>query len=200
MNLNKGAMFGLDARIALAIFGALSVISGAALYSAIQESKAVALLSDMNEFSKAVESYFLDTGVYPPSDAATSNLNISGLTENNGVSGWNGPYISYEEALTPTDYVYNHPTYGAISIFRARGHDWPSWSTGNYRCYKASVEPCYVAVMVEGIPMEILRKLEEKVDGVKSTTDEELTGRFRYISTGYAILMGIPYDKSQSFS
>lgn len=38
---NKGAMFGLDARIALAIFGALSVISGAALYSAIQESSTV---------------------------------------------------------------------------------------------------------------------------------------------------------------
>tara|TARA_Y100001960_G_scaffold323342_1_gene401616 strand:- start:381 stop:521 length:141 start_codon:yes stop_codon:yes gene_type:complete len=35
---NKGAMFGLDARIALAIFGALSVISSAALYSAIQEA------------------------------------------------------------------------------------------------------------------------------------------------------------------
>ena len=33
----KAAMFGLDARIALAIFGALSVISGAALYSAIQQ-------------------------------------------------------------------------------------------------------------------------------------------------------------------
>lgn len=31
----KAAMFGLDARIALVIFGALSVISGAALYSAI---------------------------------------------------------------------------------------------------------------------------------------------------------------------
>ena len=38
-SLKKGAMFGLDARIALAIFGALSVISGAALYSAIKESK-----------------------------------------------------------------------------------------------------------------------------------------------------------------
>ncbi len=37
--LNKGAMFGLDARIALAIFGALSVISGAALYSAIKQAK-----------------------------------------------------------------------------------------------------------------------------------------------------------------
>jgi hypothetical protein len=34
--MKKGAMFGLDARIALAIFGALSVISGASLYSEIK--------------------------------------------------------------------------------------------------------------------------------------------------------------------
>jgi hypothetical protein len=32
MIYKKGAMFGLDARIALAIFGALSVISGVASY------------------------------------------------------------------------------------------------------------------------------------------------------------------------
>jgi len=44
---NKGAMFGLDSRIALAIFGALSVISGAALYSAIQEAKATALYNEL---------------------------------------------------------------------------------------------------------------------------------------------------------
>lgn len=37
--MKKGAMFGLDARIALAIFGALSVISGAALYSAYKTQK-----------------------------------------------------------------------------------------------------------------------------------------------------------------
>lgn len=41
--MKKGAIFGLDARIALAILGALYVISGAALYSAIQESKTTKL-------------------------------------------------------------------------------------------------------------------------------------------------------------
>ncbi len=40
--IKKAAMFGLDARIALVIFGALSVISGAALYSAIQQAKTTA--------------------------------------------------------------------------------------------------------------------------------------------------------------
>ena len=49
----KGGMFGLNARIALAIFGALSVISGAALYSAIQQSKAISVLTTAKEIGKA---------------------------------------------------------------------------------------------------------------------------------------------------
>ena len=52
--MKKGAMFGLDARIALAIFGALSVILGAALYSAIQEAKNQQIISMFSEISKAL--------------------------------------------------------------------------------------------------------------------------------------------------
>tara|TARA_Y100001960_G_scaffold333703_1_gene440401 strand:+ start:58 stop:294 length:237 start_codon:yes stop_codon:yes gene_type:complete len=62
----KAAMFGLDARIALAIFGTLSVISGAALYSAIQDAKAMALLTEMREVTKAWEQFYLDTGAEKP--------------------------------------------------------------------------------------------------------------------------------------
>lgn len=66
MFYKKGAMFGLDARISLAIFGALSVISGAALYSAIQNSKATALYVQLSELGKAWESYYIDTGLFYP--------------------------------------------------------------------------------------------------------------------------------------
>jgi hypothetical protein len=45
-------MFGLDARIALAIFGALSVISGAALYSAIQDARVTAIVITYNRVFK----------------------------------------------------------------------------------------------------------------------------------------------------
>ena len=55
-------MFGLDARIALAIFGALSVISGAALYSAIQQAKVTETVTELDNISKAWAQYYLDTG------------------------------------------------------------------------------------------------------------------------------------------
>lgn len=53
--LRKAAMFGLDARIALAIFGALSVISGAVLYSAIKQAKTEALRQYFVELIKVSE-------------------------------------------------------------------------------------------------------------------------------------------------
>ena len=62
LSTQKGAMFGLDARIALAIFGGLSVITGAVLYKVIQQVKVTSAVATLNELSKAVESYMLDTG------------------------------------------------------------------------------------------------------------------------------------------
>lgn len=99
--MNKGAMFGLDARIALAIFGALSVISGAALYSAIKDAREQRIITSVIELGKGVESYYLDTGVMP--DISTTNttvLDIVQLIKNtDNIKGWKGPYIS-EEILT----------------------------------------------------------------------------------------------------
>tara|TARA_Y100001960_G_scaffold332552_1_gene433522 strand:- start:5346 stop:5945 length:600 start_codon:yes stop_codon:yes gene_type:complete len=94
MKFNKAAMFGLDARIALAIFGALSVISGAALYSAIQQAKVVSFVAQMEEFAKAYTQYYLDTGLDMPTysvnpDFLVSNRAIENLDSN---TDWKGPY------------------------------------------------------------------------------------------------------------
>ena len=100
--MKKAAMFGLDARIALAIFGALSVISGAALYSAIKQARAISYLTEMQEFAKAWEAFYLDTGVeFIPAVAGPTNANYYVMTGANletkpsGVNNWNGPYASY---------------------------------------------------------------------------------------------------------
>ncbi len=89
-------MFGLDARIALAIFGALSVISGAALYSAIESSRLEQARQRMIEMSKAVEAFYLDTG-QTLSMYNTVAINIAELVEDPSINGWNGPYIQAEK-------------------------------------------------------------------------------------------------------
>jgi len=95
MKYKKGAMFGLDARIALAIFGALSVISGAALYSAIQDARNTALYQDVTEIMKSYEQYYLDTGSQLIQNTANPGYVLdAGNIVNNYASdsSWSGPY------------------------------------------------------------------------------------------------------------
>tara|TARA_Y100000590_G_scaffold349124_1_gene400525 strand:+ start:475 stop:951 length:477 start_codon:yes stop_codon:yes gene_type:complete len=103
MLIKRGAMFGLDARIALAIFGALSVISGAALYSAIQAAKNEAKVQTGLELYKGIEQYMLDKGEL----FATGNVTYTdvGLIAKNFDSDplWNGPY--YGESTSTRIYI-----------------------------------------------------------------------------------------------
>ncbi|MCP4354221.1 MAG: hypothetical protein GY793_01065 [Proteobacteria bacterium] len=103
MKNQKGIMFGLDARIALAIFGALSLIVGTALYSSIKKAKATAILTEMQEVGKAWESYYIDTGSnlaqisILESDYRFYQLASKYLVEKPSSStGWNGPYLEYD--------------------------------------------------------------------------------------------------------
>jgi hypothetical protein len=99
-NYKKAAMFGLDARIALAIFGALSVISGAALYSAIQNSKVTSLYVSVQNVFKAYESLYLDTGSLDYYDNTYKNcFDSSDLLADNLKKGWSGPYLNSGETL-----------------------------------------------------------------------------------------------------
>ena len=121
LQTTKGAMFGLDARIALAIFGALSVISGAALYSAIQDARATSTLATLNELSKSSEQYLLDTGAKVPL-VAGENINFLSLKSDNSVAGWNGPYSSLN-IVSSSSIVY-----GDINIY-AKIRKISTWTT-----------------------------------------------------------------------
>ena len=92
--ISKAAMFGLDARISLAIFGALSVISGAALYSASQNAKTIAYVTQMQELVKAIEQYMLDTGTDLPKDVTYDYVADLRELVISTKSGWKGPYLS----------------------------------------------------------------------------------------------------------
>ena len=94
MNNKKAAMFGLDARIALAIFGALSVISGAALYSAIQKTKTTSAIVTLKEIEKSIIAYYIDTGALLTHEIdSSSQVHLSKL-ESDSIPGWSGPYFS----------------------------------------------------------------------------------------------------------
>ncbi len=168
-------MFGLDARIALAIFGALSVISGAALYSAIQQSKVVRVLVDINEYEKAVEQFMLDTGedlsVYN-----TNNMVSNDLIEDPGLTGWNGPYLPYE--LDSGSAV--HKVWLKYTIDGARiGSRKLESDLGTSSYIVCSTSPCYYWVQVPSVDNSLVRAFDVYVDGVEDPDN----GKVRYLAT-----------------
>ena len=174
----KGAMFGLDARIALAIFGALSVISGAALYSAIQESKVVSMVSQLEEISKGYVSYYLDTGSELPERGAISNdLLVESLYTDDGTAGWNGPYF------TPTtkvvNYAFRHKySYSEVSTYIQKcGYDFGGdfSSTSCPTCTAGMNCSIFIKLMSMDNGLSIAYNLDKKIDN----SDGFDKGKFR---------------------
>jgi len=179
MLIKKGAMFGLDARIALAIFGALSVISGAALYSAIQQSRVVQVVTEASEIIKAVEQYMLDVGENLADDthAPTAVLTIGELLTS-AKTGWNGPYLPYDVSsidISAFD-MLNDPI-GNISLLQVlkKGRDtWGVGSTGS--C--GGTNHCVYTISLTANPAHLagfMKAVDLYVDGV----DDDSNGNVR---------------------
>ncbi|MCP4395336.1 MAG: hypothetical protein GY804_13880 [Alphaproteobacteria bacterium] len=190
LNDRKAAMFGLDARVALAIFGALSVITGSALYNALQEAKVVATITEMDNIDKALAEYLIDTGTYPVEADITDagRLRLEELLISS-ITGWKGPYTLFSDTGTVTDGYLDHPSYDHIRSFRAINTSWkvPSIAT---KCLSTS-ESCSIYVCYINVPKDILKVLDVKIDGV----DSQFTGKFRHNSL-WGCKRGINYDKS----
>ena len=184
----KGAMFGLDARIALAIFGALSVISGAALYSSIQQAKIISQVTSMKEIEKALEQYYLDTGSLPPVSASNPrDLSVLSLLEEPvGVSGWKGPYISYEKHKTG-DYIIGPNRHSIALVFRETVSAENSCDNG---------EDCSIYIWNYESDLSFRNALEGYIDGTLGTGDTNYEGNYHFSSTNSFYKTSISYDSS----
>ena len=164
--MKKGAMFGLDARIALAIFGALSVISGAALYSAIQESKVTSLIVSIKEQEKAFEQYFLDTGEYLPlyTTGYTNAYDYNNMFTNvAGLNGWAGPYVS--NGYVDANQRFELPVGYSGLLAKFESGDWGIGSPGaDIAC--STGDKCAVFIEITTPGAEIAKAVDVSIDGV----------------------------------
>jgi len=198
----KGAMFGLDARIALAIFGALSVISGAALYSAIQDARVTAIVTELDEIGKAVTAYYLDTGVYPASKVGGDNATLLDgdalIAKPGTLTGWQGPYLPHEAGAT-TD-MLNHSIYTEISINGMLDATWEDVTLGAGKCLPTSTA-CSVFACVSGLSDDMQKAADIKVDAKvvsSALTADGDEGNFRFKSGGYACLKTMTFPKESA--
>jgi type II secretory pathway pseudopilin PulG len=194
VSTKKGAMFGLDARIALAIFGALSVISGAALYSAIQSSKTTALLAFFEEFSKSTTQYYLDTGEILYNLSMLNSFQSGNLYTNyEDINGWNGPYFgdgSTGENFLTSNYIYkltgsSYLRDGGLGAYKYTGSTWTGVNTDfGTACV---VGDCYMYLILRGgasntdnATNELVGDLALKLDQLVDGGDGSRAGKLRY--------------------
>jgi type II secretory pathway pseudopilin PulG len=86
LSSQTGAMFGLDARIALAIFGILSVVAGVAAINVFGQASTTAMVTEFSNIKKAYTEFHLATGEH------TSRF-LDLIDNDTGFSGWSGPYM-----------------------------------------------------------------------------------------------------------
>ena len=169
----RGAMFGLDARIALAIFGGLSVITGAALFGSISQTKITALTTEFDNFSKAYTNVVLDTGI--------DTLDFRDLYTDQSVTvGWNGPYITRPSA--------SHTIYGTYSLWGGQTTDGSAvpaelgCASGTPQVIAASPsDNCAVWLVLSNIEQQIGENLEKVIDGTTAAAADLTNGNLRWV-------------------
>jgi hypothetical protein len=204
MLLKKGAMFGLDARIALAIFGALSVISGAALYSAIESSKATATLTELLEVGKAWEQYYLDTGEqvrFGPGNSSNESyhkVRMQDFITDPGIAGWKGPYLSQEfRTVDAADLSLIHPTFDFIYMFAFdNGSSWGA-DTSIGPAFCTAGEDCYIWAYFSGTDI-VAESMHNAIDQKVDNGDGSKAGRFRWTSNGGNAILQIAKIKNRA--
>jgi type II secretory pathway pseudopilin PulG len=188
--LKRGAMFGLDARIALSIFGALSVISGAALYSAIQAAKAESYHQYFVETTKASEQYYLDNGKPLPQRNSQTLYTGDLITNREGLSTWKGPYMQAEVHLADanknniTKLISNDALQSTSLLQRNNWTTNTSWpecaSVGDANCAEYTGINFYHASSSNS-GFTNMQNMFDLLDKLVDNSDGELKGKFRMV-------------------
>lgn len=165
----RGAMFGLDARIALAIFGGLSVVTGAALFGVSKTTRVTALTTEFDNISKAYTSMILDTATNPGGTIGFGDL----LTNGDAAAFWNGPYLTRTDNRGPGGSTYalqDGQTVDATTPAACGGGDTDTSQT------------CFIWLAVTGVDESLYPAIDLAIDGVAAANQ----GNIRYPATAGA--------------
>ena len=144
----KGALFGMDARITLAIFSGLSVIAGTAGYGYMQQTQVTSLATELDNISKAYANFQLDTSV--------NTKNFSDLLNNDGGQlGWNGPYM-----IMSSD---KHVSFGTYSL--EYGIEMRKIKGKSPRPCVNRRDLCFVWAKLTEVPSTLATAVDEHIDG-----------------------------------
>ena len=97
----------MELLIVLVILGLLAAVVAPVLYKRINPAKQSAAKTQIENFSTALDNYFIDTGTYPTTEQGLNALR----TAPTGVNGWAGPYLKKEIPNDPWNnpFAYKSP-------------------------------------------------------------------------------------------
>lgn len=166
---NSGAMFGIDARISIAIFAAITVAVAALTTSNIGNIYGQALADELKKTTEAVEGFHADvrkdvfrTLAEPDEEKAYMALYDPDVLKNSrDRSRWLGPYIK--------NHTSTHVRYGDIRLTK---------KTSNHINNCGS--PCYLWLTLENTPENVALKVDEIFDQGISDDAPEFSGRIQW--------------------
>lgn len=151
----RGAMFGLDARVALSIFAVISILGGYIGFSKLSTARDAAFLKELYAYEDAIMQIQTDVGVFyqfaiDGSDGVKDFEAIETATGNilaRYQPRWNGPYIDGIRR--------DHPTYGAYTV---------EYQQANYTSACDIDNDCFVWLVIDGIPASLFNFLNQNID------------------------------------
>lgn len=152
----SGAMFGLDARLALAIFGILSVVVGGGSVAYFAQANTSAMTMEMGNYKKAYIEFVLSTGV--------DTTRFTDLLKNDqDHAGWQGPYLDIASD--------KHNRYGTLSLMEGRDD---MAAAPPSECVEDGT--CAIFIKLTEVPQALAKKVDAAFDGSESGTN----GNLRY--------------------
>lgn len=105
-NLNKSKAFTLvELMVVILIIAVLAAMIVPKLISRTEDAKDAKAVSDLRTLSKMLDTFRLDTGVYPTSEEGLEAL------RNSDIQGWKGPYLEKDVPTDPwnNEFIYEFP-------------------------------------------------------------------------------------------
>ena len=151
----RGALFGMDARVAIALFTVIASTAGALSYGKVNKARTSALIKEVQSVEEAFMQLQMDMNTFLPFALVSSGSDesFSSLWEMTTVKPglhkyWNGPYFS-DPSLKHKNYGYWGISYGQKDF---------SPCTENY------ADNCYLWITLEGVPFKTWNGINQHFD------------------------------------
>tara|TARA_Y100001960_G_scaffold33272_1_gene29658 strand:+ start:92 stop:727 length:636 start_codon:yes stop_codon:yes gene_type:complete len=170
-NTKKGAIFGIDARIALAVFAMVSLVASYNSFFKIDDAQTASLITQVDTLRKAAMQNIADNDYDYKRDATNLNDNIFGLYDTSGSYGLNfgknnHSYIKQVDASNVDGEGYIQTPTGVIKFDNKNLYASSDLTTFTKTDCSNTLKDCTYWVKLTNVPEEAFINLKDYFDGL----------------------------------